>query len=52
MCEYCNDNKTIFEKSILDTWLLDWNFDGITEKNATYSDYILFIDRGFLRKEK
>jgi len=49
MCEYCEGNETIIEKEFLDSWVLGWNDAPITNKNAMYSTYKIFVDRGFLR---
>jgi len=47
MCDFCKGNKHIFSVDVLDGWSLPYG--PITEKDATHSKMVIFIDRGWLR---
>ncbi len=51
MCEYCENNKTLLEKDVVSTAMLQWCMP-IRSANDLYAhEYPLgvFIDRGYLR---
>jgi len=48
-CDYCQKNVPIFHSEKVDTYLLGWGNYTITSDDISYSDYGLFLERGYLR---
>ncbi len=51
MCDYCQKEQIIYEKKILDPWVIQWiDSDVVSKKYLEDKDtFGLFIDRGYLR---
>ena len=50
MCKYCKEDVPILEKEVIDS--ISWGWGGdlrITEDQASRTNLVVLIDRGFLR---
>ena len=48
MCNYCEKEKTIMDENFVDDWIFNLCKE-VKSKNINYSNYKIFIDRGYLR---
>jgi hypothetical protein len=49
MCEYCENRKIIFEEEFIDDTIFIMINDFVKIDDCSYDNYIVFIDRCFLR---
>lgn len=48
MCKYCRDGNYLLHKNFVDDWTFNWVKE-IKSLDIAYSQYNIFIDRGYLR---
>ncbi len=49
MCNFCENNYPLFEKEFLNDFVFALGIETYEKNDANYDNYIVFIDRGFLR---